>query len=123
MAIFQSVKGVSHHLLLVTCLCDGRFEFFLQQLLQRCSLVDHGFDSLHLNFKEGVISHILALISKLCKLLLPRYLSLKYVHSSTKFTTLEMTYWRNNLHFFVFSVYCIFSCDTFLSFFMLQVSN
>ena len=41
----------------------------------------------------------------------------KYVHSSTKLAALEMTYWRNDLlflyfPFIVFSVHCIFNCDT-----------
>ena len=64
-----------------------------------------------LNFKE-CIPYVLALISKWSKLLPLRYFSLKYIHSSTKFTALEMTYLRNDLLFFAFLVYSILNCDT-----------
>ena len=64
------------------------------------------------NFKECVIPHILALITKWGKLLPLRYLSLKCIHSSIKFAALEMTYWRNDLLFCIFGLLNIFNCHT-----------
>ena len=67
------------------------------------------------NFKECVIPHILALITKWGKLLPLRYLSLKCIHSSIKFAALEICSLRpteETIYFFVFLVYWIFSIVT-----------